>query len=113
MDETRDRLLRSLEALRAQLERHERMVRGEAPPGAVSGDCRTEECRHRRRLCRFLLETAGILDRTRKAFKSKQLEDLRKECLRLLAEEFERGGQDVRRGATGSRDAVATETTAG
>jgi hypothetical protein len=38
------------------------------------------------------LETVRVLDETRKAFKSKQLEGLRKDLLRVLAEEV-RGGR--------------------
>jgi hypothetical protein len=84
----REVLQRSLEELRAQLERHERLLQAEDPGGDRPDDpCAPGRCPHQTRLCQVLLEMAVVLDGTRKAFKSPQLEALRKRCLRIVAEE--------------------------
>jgi hypothetical protein len=46
-----------------------------------------EECPHRRRLRETLADVIVVLEKTRKAFKSKQLEVLRRRLLGVLAED--------------------------
>ena len=53
-------------------------------------ECTLAACIHRRRLCRVLIDAIRVLEDTRRAFKSKQLEGLRKEFVRVLEEELER-----------------------
>ena len=43
-------------------------------------------CPHKHRLKEVLLETIQVLEESRKAFKSKQLESLRKKLIKVLAE---------------------------
>ncbi len=88
----REALLQSLGELRRQLELHEQLLREQVGDRLQRPVSVTGGCRHQRRLCQFLIETAEVLEGTRKAFKSKQLEALRKECLRVLAEEVQPGG---------------------
>jgi hypothetical protein len=87
----RELLERSLAELRRQVDRHQQCLhdlvaedRSESHCACVPGDCP-----HRARLCQVLLEAVGILEETRKAFKSKQLEGLRKAFLRVLQEELQ------------------------
>jgi hypothetical protein len=79
----------SLEDLRLQVERHQRLVRsalaGHAPDGT---ECFWSDCPHRRALMELVLHAVQVLDDTRKAFKSKQLEELRKDFLRVLTREI-------------------------
>jgi len=85
----REILERSLADLRSQVDRHQqclRMLASDEPAPLPSG-CIRCDCRHRRRLCQVLLEAVRVLEDTRKSFKSKQLEGLRKEFLRVLQEE--------------------------
>ena len=48
--------------------------------------CSTADCPHKRQFCRVLLETIEILEETKKSFKSKRLEELRKRLTDLLKE---------------------------
>ena len=48
--------------------------------------CPLMDCPHRRRLKATLKETITVLEESRKAFKSKQLEALRKKLIGVLAE---------------------------
>jgi hypothetical protein len=48
--------------------------------------CHLLDCPHRHELKGILLEAISVLEETRKAFKSKQLEALRKKMIRVLAE---------------------------
>lgn len=87
---TRELLERSLAELQDQLERHQQFVRT-----ALNGEplephhCPWSACRHQQLLSSVLLDAVRVLEDTRKAFKSKQLEALRKNLLRVLAEETE------------------------
>lgn len=47
--------------------------------------CLISNCPHKRKLKEVLIETIEALERTRSAFKSKQLEQLRRKLTRLLA----------------------------
>jgi hypothetical protein len=88
----RQLLDRSWDELRVQMERHRRLVRcaleGRAAEGA---ECLWGDCPHRRMLLELVLHSVQVLDDTRKAFKSKQLEALRKDFLRVLTEEMRTG----------------------
>ncbi len=46
--------------------------------------CSTADCQHKRLFHKVLLETIEVLEETRKAFKSKRLEELRKRLADLL-----------------------------
>ncbi|HVX65399.1 MAG TPA: hypothetical protein VHA11_02290 [Bryobacteraceae bacterium] len=78
----------SLEDLRLLVERHRRLLRtaleGQAPDGS---ECFWSDCPHRRALMELTLHAVEVLDDTRKAFKSKRLEELRKDFLKVLTEE--------------------------
>jgi hypothetical protein len=83
-------LEQSLAELESQLERHRSLLRtivGERPH-PVGMDCVPVHCRHRRLLISVLLHSVGVIEETRKAFKSKQLEGLKKEFSRILQEEM-------------------------
>ncbi len=48
--------------------------------------CSTADCLHKKLFCRVLLETIDVLEETKKSFKSKRLEELRKRLTDLLKE---------------------------
>jgi len=48
--------------------------------------CSTPDCQHKRLFYRVLLETIEVLEETKKSFKSKKLEELRKKLTDLLKE---------------------------
>ncbi|MBN2034415.1 MAG: hypothetical protein JW836_14170 [Deltaproteobacteria bacterium] len=81
-------LTRNLEDIRAMLEDHGCLLNclkeeGDTPvllSHSVSG------CPYKQRLRETLLETIQALEESRKAFKSKQLEALRKKLIGVLAE---------------------------
>jgi hypothetical protein len=52
----------------------------------ICPDCIFAECPHKKRLRDVLTEAIRILEDTRKAFKSKRLEVLRKKLIQVLAE---------------------------
>ena len=52
----------------------------------ISPDCIFLDCTHKKRLRDVLTDAIGILEDTRKAFKSKRLEMLRKKLIQVLAE---------------------------
>jgi hypothetical protein len=86
----RELLERSLTELQGQLERHQRVLHSAFQGvAAESPGCCLEDCRHRQRLCAVLLDAVRVLEDTRRAFKSKQLEALRKDFLRILKEELQ------------------------
>ncbi len=84
-------LEQSLSELQSHMERHCRVLRSvvEQRPELAKSECVWADCRHRRRLCSVLLQAIEVMDETRKAFKSRQLEGLRKEFVRILQEEME------------------------
>jgi hypothetical protein len=78
---------RSWDDLQVQMERHRRLVRCALEGRAADGrECLLGDCPHRRMLLDLVLDSVQVLDDTRKAFKSRQLEALRKKLLRVLAE---------------------------
>lgn len=87
---TSELLEQSLAELESQMERRRKVLRAvvEGRPETVEADCGWQGCKHRRKLCSVLLEAIAAMDETRKAFKSRQLEILRKEFARLLQEEL-------------------------
>ncbi len=86
---------KSAEELQLRVETHRRLL-ARAMEG---GDARTGgdacplvdsphgDCPHRRRLRKTLADVIAVLEETRKAFKSKQLETLRKRLIGVLAED--------------------------
>ena len=52
----------------------------------ICADCLFSDCPHKKRLKDVLTEVIGILEDTKKAFKSKRLEVLRKKLIQVLAE---------------------------
>ncbi|MBW2662613.1 MAG: hypothetical protein JRD93_11650 [Deltaproteobacteria bacterium] len=52
----------------------------------ICPDCIFSDCPHKKRLRAVLTEAIGILEDTKKAFKSKRLEILRKKLIQVLAE---------------------------
>ena len=87
---TSELLEQSLADLESQMERHRKILHAvvEGRPEMAEADCGSAGCRHRRKLCSVLLDAIAAMDETRKAFKSRQLENLRKEFARLLQEEL-------------------------
>lgn len=81
-------LVRSADELQQQLEEHRRMLslawkgedRGEITLPFRSGNSESYKIRQ------TLVETIEVLEATRKSFKSKQLEQLRRKLMRVLAE---------------------------
>jgi hypothetical protein len=86
-------LEQSLAELESQMERHRSLLRTivEERPLPVGMDCVSAHCRHRRLLISVLLHAIGVIEETRKAFKSRQLESLKKEFSRILQEEMKTG----------------------
>lgn len=82
----RELLEKNLEEIRSQLEKHQRMVEIMLDGGTLDAQCQNH-CRHQQQLFCLLAETVQVLDETRKAFKSKSLEQLRVRLLRAMAEE--------------------------
>jgi len=52
----------------------------------ICPDCVFADCPHKKRLREVLTEAIGVLEETKKAFKSKRLEVLRKRLAQVLAE---------------------------
>ena len=81
-------LERSADELQQQIEKHRRMLsqawngegRGEVDPPSGPGDSESRKIRQ------TLVETIEVLEATRRSFKSKQLEQLRRRLVRVLAE---------------------------
>ncbi len=87
--ETEKAIRQSAEDLRAHVERHRRLLLDalrEQPERGGLEFCPHLSCPHERRLREVLLEAIEVLEGTRKAFKSKQLEKLRKRLIGVLAE---------------------------
>jgi len=81
-------LTRSGKEIRARVEEHQRLL----ARLTEGGDARIEghlllDCPHRRRLRETLAETIGVLEETKKSFKSRKLEALRKKLTGVLAED--------------------------
>ena len=81
-------ILRSAEELQCRAETHRQFLARAAKGGHASvGECPLLDCPHRRLLRETLVEAITVLEGTRKAFKSKQLEALRKKLIGVLAED--------------------------
>ncbi|GAF89124.1 unnamed protein product [marine sediment metagenome] len=83
-------LRQSVEELRARAEAHGRLLAramGKGETGTGIDECPLMDCPHRRRLRETLVEAITVLEGTRKAFKSKQLEALRRKLIGVLAED--------------------------
>jgi hypothetical protein len=83
-----DLLTKNLEDIRMALKDHESLLGclkegGDSP---VLHSCVSERCPCRQILKETLLDTISVLEETKKAFRSKQLETLRKKLLKVLAE---------------------------
>jgi len=59
-------------------------ILGQIKDGCPINLCTLADCPHRRRLRRVLVETIEVLEETKKAFKSKRLESLRKRLTEVL-----------------------------
>lgn len=84
---THETLVKSIEDIQARLKEHECLLycmkegNGEAIP-----NCCLINCPHKQQLKETLKEVIEVLEESRKAFKSKQLEILRKKLIGVLAE---------------------------
>ncbi|MBU1698685.1 MAG: hypothetical protein KJ970_04130 [Candidatus Eisenbacteria bacterium] len=78
---------KSIEDIQARLKEHECLLNG-LKEGCEEADLdfRLVSCPHKRRLTETLLKTVEVLEESRKAFKSKQLEALRKRLIEVLVE---------------------------
>ena len=85
----REILKHSAAELQLRAEEHQRLlfraIEGDGVDVPVAS-CVLLDCPHKRVLKETLAEAVEVLDRSRKAFKSKQLETLRKKLTRVLAE---------------------------
>jgi hypothetical protein len=87
---TIDILQTSARELRQKADEHQRLLAAaveERDVRQVLDSCHLADCPHKHELKRILLEAISILEETRKAFRSKQLEMLRKKMIRVLAEQ--------------------------
>jgi len=86
----RELIEQSAEDLRRRADEHRRLLASlMSKGGQVNGipdACFYSHCPHQRRLRETITETIEVLEGTRKAFKSRQLEVLRKKLIRTLAE---------------------------
>lgn len=79
----------SAKELRRRAEKNERLIAAALEGGDVKdmlAACPPLDCPHRRKLRETLVEAIFTLEDTRKSFKSKQLEALRKNLIEALAE---------------------------
>ena len=86
----REALDRSTEDIQRLLEQHRRLLDRALDETLGAPDdpaCRLVDCAHRRRLREVVVETVEVLEQTRKAFKSSQLEALRIKLIRTLGTE--------------------------
>ncbi|OPY67625.1 MAG: hypothetical protein A4E57_02217 [Syntrophorhabdaceae bacterium PtaU1.Bin034] len=83
----REALDESIREIRVKIEQHELLLTQlEEGSNASVLNCDGINCRHSRLLKDILLETVEVLENSRKAFKSKDLELLRKKLIRVLAD---------------------------
>ncbi len=80
-------LSNSIRNIEMRLKEHERLLERlrEGDVGTVAA-CLSLDCRHSIVMRETLLEVIEVLEDSRKAFKSPQLEALRKKLIRILAE---------------------------
>jgi hypothetical protein len=84
---THDVLTKNIDDIRAKLEEQETLLcyiyeQGDMPPSLKA--C-SQHCHHKKKLIKTILETIEILEDSKKAFKSKQLESHRKRLTKLLS----------------------------
>lgn len=84
---TNELLEQSFAELQAQVKKHHEIMRLVANGGSPSRCCALNACPHEQMLRNLIVETVQVLEETRKAFKSKQLEHLRKRLLQALTQE--------------------------
>ena len=79
---------RSAAELRAHMEAHHQLLMSamDGDADADCGICACPHCPHQEQLKEVLHHTIKVLEGTRKAFKSRQLEKLRKQLLGVLAD---------------------------
>jgi hypothetical protein len=61
-------------------------ILGQVKEGCPVDLCPLVDCPHRRLLCQVLTETIDVLEETKRAFKSKKLEGLRRRLMDILRE---------------------------
>lgn len=89
MTTTVDVLQASAKELQRRAEEHYRLITAAIEDNDVKtvlNACPLLDCSHRQLLKETLLEAISVLEDTKKAFKSRQLEALRKKMIRILAE---------------------------
>jgi hypothetical protein len=87
---TIDILKASAMDLQRRAEEHRRMIAVAIEKNDVKGvfdACHLLDCSHKQDLKQILLEAISVLEDTRRAFKSRQLEALRRKMIRILAEQ--------------------------
>ncbi len=83
-----DALGESIREIMVKIEQLEQLLnRLEEGGDVVVLKCGHEDCSHSRLLRETLLEVVEVLENSRKAFKSKDLEMLRKKLIRVLADD--------------------------
>lgn len=79
-------IVESARDLRRRVEEHEQLLaRSGGVQAAASSPCLMLDCSCRQTLRRTLLEAIETLEATRRSFKSKELEQLRKKLVEVLA----------------------------
>ena len=78
---------RSLTELTQQVQKHQQLVKTVMEGCSLPQGCVWNDCHHQQTLLNLIVETVQVLDETRKSFKSKQLEQLRKRLLTVLKQE--------------------------
>lgn len=79
-------LRHSIEELEMQLNKHRQVLESVLENRSLKSKCIWSDCHHQQMLLSLLVESVQVLDETRKSFKSKQLEQLRKKLLQVLTE---------------------------
>jgi hypothetical protein len=80
-------LTTSIKEIRTMVEEHQRLLQHlEGGREKPAPDCSVIGCSHNRTLKTILLEVVEVLENSRKAFKSKELEALRRKLIKVLAE---------------------------
>jgi hypothetical protein len=90
MTTTIDIVQASARELQRKAEEHHRLIALAIEDNDVRdvlNACPLTDCSHRQLLKEILLEAISVLEDTRKAFKSRQLEAFRKKLVRVLAEQ--------------------------
>jgi len=85
---TREAIQRSAQELGVRIDEHRRLLGTFLEGGeAKLGTSGLLDCPHKRQMKEVLQEVITVLEETRRAFKSKQLEALRKQLVGVLAED--------------------------